>query len=397
MKSINICSIALVLAPLFGAAQAGNSFTLTGKVSDYQRAVDNTVYLQFKQNGKEIKDSAKLINGTYSFKGIISYPVNAILQLKVADSVAQYHKQTRILKDYACEFYLDQGKLLANAPQKLNSTVIQGSAADTDRQQLKAILDPYYDASNKLYSKEGTPAYKSKDSIAIAKYTKKSYALQDKIDSAKKAFLFSHPQSGMVLDMLSEYTRTILEPAEIEPFFNKIQPALKASAEGQAYASRIEKSKVTALGAQAENFVLKDRNGKNVSLASLKGKLVLLDFWGSWCFPCRSTHPHLRKLYAEYKDKGFEILGVASERGKPDENYKKWTAALDQDQMTWVNVLSEQAEKGQQTVPGKYNVNAYPTKVLIDQNGIIVKKFVGSGAANAEALDKLVEQLLSKN
>lgn len=385
----------MAMLPLSGLAQS--NFTLNGKVADSKGIIDHLVYLQFKQNGKEIKDSAQLINGTYSFKGSISYPVKATLQLKVADSVEQYHKQTRILKDYSYEFYLDRGQITAVSKEKLNKTQITGSAADADRQQLKVSLDPYYETSNKLYSQEGSPAYKSKDSMAIAKYTKKSYAIQDQIDSIKKAFLFSHPQSGMVLDMLSEYTRTILEPAEIEPLFNKIQPALKSSAEGQAYANRIQSAKTTALGAKAQNFVLKDRNGKEVSLASLKGKLVLLDFWGSWCFPCRSTHPHLRKLYAEYKDKGFEILGVASERGKPEENYKKWTAALDQDQMTWVNVLSEPTEKGEQSVPGKYNVNAYPTKVLIDQNGIIVKKFVGSGAANAEALDKLVEQLLSKN
>ncbi|MNY32363.1 Thiol-disulfide oxidoreductase ResA [compost metagenome] len=124
---------------------------------------------------------------------------------------------------------------------------------------------------------------------------------------------------------------------------------------------------------------------------------MLLDFWGSWCFPCRSTHPHLRKLYADYKDKGFEILGVASERGTPEENYKKWTAALDQDQMTWVNVLAEKGDKDKPAVTSQYSVNAYPTKVLINKEGFIVKKFVGSGEANAHALDELVKQLTITN
>jgi thiol-disulfide isomerase/thioredoxin len=394
MKTRNMLSIILVLAPLLGAAQAGNTFTLSGKVGDYQRAGDHTIYLKFKQNGKEIKDSAKLVNGSYTFKGQISYPVKAIIQLKVADSVEKYHASTRILKDYAHEFYIDKGTLLANAQEKLNSTVVKGSKADEDRQELKEKLDPYYAASSRIYKEEGAPAYKNKDSLAIANYTKKSYKIQRQIDSVKKAYLFSHPQSGTILDLLSEYTRTILEPAEIEPLFVQIQPALKVSTEGLAYAKRIEQAKTTALGVKAPDFKLKDRNGKEVSLSSLKGKLVLLDFWGSWCFPCRSTHPHLRKLYAEYKDKGFEIFGVASERGTPEENYKKWTAALDQDQMTWVNVLAEKGEKDKPAVTSQYSVNAYPTKVLISKEGRIVKKFVGSGEANASELDKLVEKLL---
>lgn len=389
----------LMLAPLLGAAQGNTSgkvhtFSLSGKVADSSPVVDNIIYLSYTQNRKQIKDSTKLVDGNYTFKGLISYPVEAVIQLKVADSVEQYHKQTRILKDYAHEFYIDKGKMTANAPAKLNSTIVTGSAADTDRQQLKSMLDPYYQTSNKMYEEEGSPSYKNKDSIAIAKYTIKSNAIQHQIDSVKKAFLFSNPQSGTVLDMLSEYTRTILEPSEIEPFFNKIQPALKGSLEGKQYANRIQRSKATANGAIAQNFTLKDRNGKEVSLSALKGKLVLLDFWGSWCFPCRQTHPHLRKLYAEYKSKGFEILGVANERGTPAEHYKKWTKALDEDQMNWINVLSVESENGKPSVASTYNVNAYPTKVLINKDGVIVKKFVGSGQAATQELDNLLAQML---
>ncbi|MNK04882.1 Thiol-disulfide oxidoreductase ResA [compost metagenome] len=396
MKTKYIYVFALMFAPLFGIAQMSKPFTLTGQVSDYKRAVDQTIYLKFKQNGKEIKDSTKLINGNYTFKGLISYPAIAAIQLKVADSVANYYAVTRMLKDYVHEFYIDKGMLSANAEQKLNSTIVKGSKADDDRQELKVKLDPYYAANSKMYKEEGAPAYKNKDSIGIAHYTKKRSKIDSQIDSVKKAYLFSHPQSGTALDMLKEYTQFILEPSEIEPLFKQMLPEVKASDEGQAYVKRMEIAKLTAVGASATDFILKDRSGKTVSLASLKGKLVLLDFWGSWCFPCRQTHPHLRKLYAEYKDRGLEILGVANERGKPADNYKKWTAALDQDQMSWINVLNEQAEKGKPSVCEKYNVSAYPTKILIDMNGIIVKKFVGSSEENAKTLDYLVAQLLSK-
>lgn len=386
----------LVLAPLFGAAQTNDSYTLTGKVADYQRVVDNTIYLKFKQNGKEIKDSAQLLNGNYTFKGKVSYPVKAIIQLKVADSIEKYHARTRILKDYAHEFYIDQGTLIAIGPEKLNSTIIKGSKADDDRQKLKAKLDPYYAAGSKIYKEEGSAAYKTKDSLAIANYTKKSYKIQSDIDSVKKAYLFNHPHSGMMLDMLQEYTRTLLEPSEIEPLFNKIQPRLKTSPEGEAYKKRIEQSRATALGAAAPDFILKDKNGKDISLSSMKGKLILLDFWGSWCSPCRATHPHLRKLYAEYKSRGFEIFGVSNElSNNQEENYNKWVKAMDEDKMEWVNVLNDKNKSDKADgVLSKYSVSAFPTKVLIDRNGRIIKRLIGSGLKAQEELDQLLRSNL---
>lgn len=386
----------LTLLPFFGSVKAQSNFTINGKVADSKLAVNNLIYLKFKQNGKETKDSAKIIKGVYQFKGSVFYPVEAVLELKVADSIEQYHKQTRFLKEYSHKFYLDKGALTANSTAMVNKTVVKGSAADDDRQLLDAKLKPFYDASNKLYEDEGRKVYESKDSAATAIYTRKSYAINDQIDSVKKNFMFSHPHSGMMMDMLKEYTRTILEPSEIVPLFDKIQPELKASVEGQAYIKRIEQARLTALGANAPDFTLKDRNGKEISLSSLKGKLILLDFWGSWCGPCRATHPHLKKLYAEYKSRGFEIFGVSNEMGKPEENYKKWTTAMDEDKMEWINVLNDK-NKGEKSdgVLGKYSVNAFPTKVLIDENGKILKRFVGSGLKSQELLDEILKQKLS--
>lgn len=397
MKTRNTYKLAMIfiIIPFFGIAQVGYPFILTGKVADYQGMVDNIIYLKFKQNGKEIKDSTKLLNGAYTFKGQISYPARAIIQLKVVDSIEKYHSRTRLLRDYAHEFYIDKGQLVANAMEKLSSTVVMGSKADDDRQELSAKLAPYLVASGKIY-KESAVANKNKDSVARVNFSKKRSKIQDQIDSVKKAYLFSHAQSGTAMDLLQEYTRTILEPSEIAPVFSKLQPALKASAEGQDYLKRIEQSKGSAIGTVAPDFTLKDKSGNEVSLSSLKGKLILIDFWGSWCGPCRATHPHLRKLYAEYKSKGFEILGVSNERGnRQDENYKKWVAAMDEDKMEWVNVLNDK-NKGDKAdgVLNRYSVSAFPTKILIDKEGRIIKRFVGSGSKAQEELDKLLQDKL---
>lgn len=386
----------LTLLPAMGMSQLKtNIFTIEGKVADSKRAFTHLIYLKYKQNGKQVTDSSRLVNGKYSFKGSISYPVKAVLQLKVADSVEKYYKSTRLLKDYAHEFYLDQGNISANSAGKIQETIIQGSKAEKDHLELSAKKEPYYARSSALYEREGKSLSQRNDSVAFARYIQKSYAIQNQIDSVERDFLFQHPTSGIAFDLLQEYTRSMLEPAEIEPLFLKLNPSFKTSADGLAYALRIERAKKTASGAVAPDFTLKDRNGKEHSLSSLKGKLVLLDFWGSWCMPCRQTHPHLKHLYQEYKAKGFEILGVSNESGNAETDYKKWTAALDEDKMDWLNVLNtdSRAEKTK-GILSDYGVMAFPTKVLIDQNGVIIKRFVGNSAENTKALDEIIAQNL---
>ena len=376
-------------------SQQMNAFVIKGHVADTKRSTAKRIYLKYAQNGKNFIDSSTIENGNFSFKGKIAYPVKANLQLKVADSVEVYYNRTRLLKDYAYEFYLDKGTLLAASQATLSTTKLTGSAAHNDMVKLKNLLEPYYNKSSTLYNDEGRQAYQSKDSVAIQAFSVKSRAVQKQIDSIKRAFMFSHPKSGTALDMLQEYTRSSLDPVEVEPYFKKLQQALLVSESGKAYLARLEKSKATAKGMTAPDFTLKDRDGNSISLSSLKGKLVLLDFWGSWCGPCRQSHPHMNKMYALYKDKGFEILGVSNEMSTPEENYTKWTQAMDEDGMKWMNVLNDKEKSDKQNnILSKYAVNAFPTKVLIDKNGVIIKRFVGNTPENIAELDRLVEKFL---
>lgn len=396
MKQV-ILLLGIVMLYSSAYSQINHPFVIKGKVADFQRSPSKLIYLKYKQNGQEIIDSSSILDGNFKFSGNVLYPLKAVLQLKVVDSVEQYYNRTRILKDYAHEFYLDKGTLTATSTSTLNKTNIQGSAANDDMVWVKNRIAPYYATSNEMYMSEGKKAYESKDSVAIAVYSKKSRQIQKQIDSIEKDFFFKNPQSGVAFDMLQEYTRSSLDPAEVEPVFKHLQPALLASDGGKAYAARIERAKETATGMKAPDFTLKDRDGNAVSLSSLKGKLVLLDFWGSWCGPCRQTHPHLKKLYAAYKDKGFEIFGVSNELGTPEKNYEKWVKAIDEDGINWINVLNDKG-RGDRTdnITTKYLVNAYPTKLLIDKNGVIIKRLVGNAPENNEYLDNIVKEILSK-
>ena len=138
-----------------------------------------------------------------------------------------------------------------------------------------------------------------------------------------------------------------------------------------------------------------DMNGKPVDFASLKGKYVLLDFWGSWCKPCRASHPHLKELYAKYKDKGFEIIGIAQElAATPEQRRKLWTGAIEQDGLSWLQVMdNENIEKF--SAVKEYGVGAFPTKILLDRDGNIIGRYVGNGVGSTGFTYKL-EELLGK-
>jgi thiol-disulfide isomerase/thioredoxin len=142
---------------------------------------------------------------------------------------------------------------------------------------------------------------------------------------------------------------------------------------------REDASKKMTTGAIAPDFTVKDIKGNDFSLASLRGKYVLLDFWGSWCHWCLKGMPELKKYYEKYKGK-FEIVGVDC-----NDTEEKWKAAVEKNQLPWIQVKSEAAN----SVSSKYGVEGYPTLIIIDPSGKVVKKFLGEDSEFFTTLDTM--------
>jgi thiol-disulfide isomerase/thioredoxin len=201
-------------------------------------------------------------------------------------------------------------------------------------------------------------------------------------------------RSKEAIDVLARLYLTGEEVSE------KIQTDIKAASSkipgGTAYFDHLTdsvrnnyKQKLTSLAA-AKN----DMNGKPVDFNSLKGRYVLLDFWGSWCRPCRASHPHLKELYAKYKDKGFEIVGIATEHAKTKEEcIRLWTTAISDDGLTWLQLLNNENRAKFDAVK-EYGVTAFPTKILLDREGKVIGRYVGNGNGG-DALSGKLEQLLA--
>ncbi len=140
--------------------------------------------------------------------------------------------------------------------------------------------------------------------------------------------------------------------------------------------SEIMSSKKTAIGSIAPEIELPDTNGNIVKLSSLRGKVVLIDFWASWCGPCRKESPNMVKLYQTYHDKGFEIYGVSLDQSKAN-----WLGAINADNLSWIHVSD--LKRWQCQAGLDYGVRSIPSTVLIDKNGkIIAKNLRGEELAN---------------
>jgi thiol-disulfide isomerase/thioredoxin len=172
------------------------------------------------------------------------------------------------------------------------------------------------------------------------------------------------------------------ELPELEEFLNVMDTSLNASPYMQALKTRIEILKSVAVGQIAPDFEMNDSTGKAIKLSSFKGKLLLVDFWASWCGPCRAENPNVVKAYQAYNSKGFDILGCSF-----DQNREKWIKAVKDDNLTWSHVSDL---KGWANAAGKlYGVNSIPANVLLDKD----QKIIGRNLRGEELMSKLVEVL----
>lgn len=169
---------------------------------------------------------------------------------------------------------------------------------------------------------------------------------------------------------------------QYEAGFNQFTPRVQASLMGRNAREEIAARKATLKGTPAPGFTLNDREGNPVSLESLRGQYLLLDFWASWCKPCRASMPHLKEVYARYHAKGLEILGISI-----DTDADAWKKAVQDDATPWLHVIDQRSGPREASqVAGIYGVHAVPTLFLIGPDGIML------GKVEHEDLDDLLAE-----
>ncbi len=266
--------------------------------------------------------------------------------------------------------YVDAGETKVSFGDTFKDASIKGSALQDEY----ATFEKHMEAYNRSYeqlAKERSAMYKQAEpnKEEMLKLTAKFDALQKEMDAAKVAFIQAHPQSYFSLLSLKEVAGYSIDVEKIEPLYQSLAKELQHKPEGQELAKNLAIAKRLAVGQVAPDFTQPDLDGKPVKLTDFKGQYVLLDFWASWCGPCRADNPNLVKAYQAYKDKNFTIIGLSLDNpGKRND----WLKAIEKDGLPWHHVSDLTGWKNE--VAGLYGIQAIPQNFLIDPQGRIVAK-----------------------
>jgi peroxiredoxin len=252
---------------------------------------------------------------------------------------------------------------------------INGSEENDEYNKIKAMQKTYNERTKEL----STEYINSKDAAAIQKAREKLDALEAEIkEKVFRTYLRNNPGSPIGLFVLKQYAGKIFDPELVEPLYQGLSAEQKKYESAAILADLIEKAKRFSVGNTAADFVQNDTSGMPVKLSSFRGKYVLIDFWASWCGPCRKENPNLVKNYQAYKRKGFDILGVSLDR-EGDRN--EWLKAIHDDNLTWTHVSDLKHETNEVAV--RYGIKSIPQNLLLDPQGKIIAKNI-----RGEALTK---------
>ncbi len=362
-------------------AQEEKTFTVNGTINGFSKPVARILYF-YRKGDKNITDSVEVKDGTYQFSGTVAEPL--MLTLRVRYPLGADGKPVKVFSqgDYAPVF-IGPGTIKVSSADSLSNITVSGSAANDEYKKLTALLKPVNEqmrAESAIYSK----AAKEKNESARK-------ASEEKLDSLDKVtrelngqYVKNNSRSPIAHYALVNYAGWEIDPVAVEPLLNQLSPEQKQYPSIKMLTANLEIAKKTAVGAMAMDFTQNDTVGKPVSLSSLRGKYLLVDFWASWCGPCRRENPNVVKAYQAYRDKGFHIISVSLDQpGAKD----KWIKAIHDDNLTWTHVSDLQYWNNE--VAKQYGIQAIPQNLLLDPKGkIIAKNLTG------DQLEKKLSEIL---
>ena len=364
MKYLLSLAIVVILSTA-AFTKLATGYKITGTVVGLP---DNTwLYLRTAKPDVEI-DSCKVQNGKFTMSG------------KIAENADRVYLHTAKYTNYV-SFWLENTNIAINVKAgEFKKGTITGSVTQDEERQLGKINEPVNQQIDSLEKALKPVKDKEERKALIAQIN----VLEEKSKQMSRNYIRSHPNSLVAANLLNIYSSTWGKDTT-SALYTNMSAAMKATRYGRETNDFIVLNRTIKVGGPYADFEQANALGKTVKLSDVKGKYILLDFWASWCGPCREENPNLVKTYTEYKDKGFAVLGVSL-----DDNKAHWLKAINDDKLAWENVCDLRGDKNK--VALMYGINAIPNNFLIDDKGTIIAKNL-----RGKALDDKLKELLGNN
>lgn len=346
------------------------SFRITGSIKNYE---GRTLYLHHVWKEKEYSDSVKVKDGKFIFN------------LKSAEPNLYWFNTTPYVNAQPnLQFFVDQGDLIASLDaDSLIYSKVTGGPTQKDYLEYKMMINKFVATQMKMQAGY-TEAMQKNDQAAMESIRNEFQNLNGQFISGMKDFVKSHPKSvvsGFIV--YNDMNNPAVPFEQVVEALDAIDKSIKDTRFVQLATKRVDSMKGTMIGFKATDFSQAAPDGKMIKLSDFTGKYVLVDFWASWCGPCRMENPNVVAAFNKYKDKNFTILGVSF-----DSNKEKWLEAVQKDNLTWQHVSDL---KGWGNEAGKiFSITSIPQNLLIDKEGKIVAKNL-RGFALEEKLAELIK------
>jgi peroxiredoxin len=389
-----------LLLPLHSVAQQATPFKIEGRLVEGQKA--KYAYLCISPNGVQRTQllKAPIVNNSFVFTGVAKHPPDEYADASIAFSDVATHTAGKLIdlwkeRNYDRRMFVLTNAVTIEAGPSIREAKVTGG-------HLNDISNLYNDAENKC---RNTLSEQEEDIKALRKQYAGDKGMLEKLEAEYMAQIFlayeqraldwialikQYPlerKSMFMLSMLCKYNKSV--HAKYQQLLEETWAAMPAEVKASKITKNIPADLVTAKtllrlkeGDFVPDFTFTNDDNTKVALTSFRGKYLLVDFWTSWCGPCRNEHYFMKKAYDQYKDKGFTVLQISL-----DEKKEKWLKALQQDQLPWQNLRSIHGwDKQLQEV---FNFNGVPSSFLVSPEGKIIARNL-----RGESLEKKLAELI---
>jgi len=356
----------------FKAVIDGN-FTITGTIAGIENGKKITLERQDETKGIITLDSAIVENGKFTLKGNALEP--AIHFIQVADVKGKV------------AFILEEGKInCVLYKDSIGKSKIGGTKNNEDLQSFNFVamkVQKKMQDFQTVNRQKMSDAQSKQDTVVINQLTADFGKLQKEMVALSANFLENNPKSFIsVLLVDNMFNNPEVDIEKIKKTYNNLDASLKNTKPGKTIQTKIDSFKSIAIGGLAPDFSAPNPDGTMTSLKASLGKITIIDFWASWCGPCRKENPNVVALYNEFHAKGLNIIGVSL-----DKDAVKWKEAIAKDNLTWTHVSN--LKFWQDPIAELYNIKSIPATFILDAQGKIIARDLRGAELRAKVLSLL--------